>query len=103
MSTISTGQSELLCATPTTLADWEKRLAPTISGVECAEGKVRAALLPIIPDRANWEEFLTCVSDQLIGWCCIDRLSWHDFPGLGKQLKQEPILTLLRYNHRIDG
>jgi hypothetical protein len=22
--------------------------------------------------------------DQLIRWCCIDRLSWHDFTGISK-------------------
>ncbi len=23
------------------------------------------------------------LSDQVIRWCCIDRLSWQDFSGLG--------------------
>jgi hypothetical protein len=23
------------------------------------------------------------LSDQLIRWCCIDQLSWHDAPGIG--------------------
>ena len=53
---------------PITLADWEKRFAEAIGRVKCAEGKVRAALLPVIPDRATWEEFLTCVGAEWKNW-----------------------------------
>ena len=60
---------------PTTLADWEKRFAEAIGRVECAEGKVCAALLPIIPDRARWEEFLTCIGAEWKNWK--GRLSEH--------------------------
>jgi len=27
------------------------------------------------------------LSDQWIRWCCIDRLSWHDLPGLSDLLQ----------------
>src|SRR5262249_26467410 len=32
------------------------------------EGKVRAALLPVIPDRGMWEEFLGCVGAEWKDW-----------------------------------
>lgn len=46
---------------PVTLADWEKRFAPALASVGCADGKVRSAILPAIPERGTWEDFLTCV------------------------------------------
>jgi hypothetical protein len=83
LSMISPGQSERLCDTPTTLADWEKRFALSIGGVECADGKVRAALLPVLPDRGKWEEFLTCV-----------RADWKNWKG---QLLEHPCCLMILY------
>ena len=53
---------------PMTLANWEERFAQATGRVKCAEGKVRAALLPVIPDRATWEEFLICVGAEWKNW-----------------------------------
>src|SRR6516165_10520984 len=54
-------------AMPITLADWETRFAPTVGRIECPEGKVRAALLPV-PDRGMWEEFLGSVVAEWKDW-----------------------------------
>jgi hypothetical protein len=35
---------------------------------------------------ARWE----ALSDQLVIWCCIDRLSWHRLSGLGPRLSDGP-------------
>ena len=51
-----------------TLADWEKRFAQAIGRIECVEGRARAALLPIVPDRPTWDTFLACIGEEWKAW-----------------------------------
>jgi hypothetical protein len=53
---------------PITLVDWEERFTRAIGQVECAGGRARAALLPVVPDRPTWEAFLACVAEEWKSW-----------------------------------
>jgi hypothetical protein len=60
---------------PTTLADWDKQFAQAISQTVRTRVKEHATLLPLVPERTAWEEFLASVGanwqnweDQLSAW-----------------------------------
>ncbi len=53
---------------PATLAEWERSLADEIARLPSTEGAKRAALLPVVPDRATWDTFLVCVHDHWSEW-----------------------------------
>lgn len=50
------------------LADWEANFDARIQSRECSKGASHAPLLPIVPDRVTWDEFLASVRGEWRAW-----------------------------------
>ena len=54
--------------TPLALKDWEKRFAPAIQKIALPETNKAGVLLPVIPDHAQWDDYLLSVRTEWKKW-----------------------------------